>query len=286
MTSEAKTLEDLLDELSELRQQLELLNPADRENEQDEKSLEKKVNFLSNIFSSLPEGISIMDRDMNILYVNPAMARLYGQTRSLIGRKCYQTYHGRDQRCPICPCADTLRTGDPCDEIIPLRGPEGEIKGWHHISSFLFLNPDTDQAYGVIEYVRDITKEKLIEDALRESEEKYRTILNTIEDGYYEVDLGGRLTFFSDSMALINGYSKEEMEGMSYRQYTDKENAQKLFQEFNRVYRTGEPSRGIYYEVITKNGEKRNLETSVSIIRDVSGKPVGFRGIARTISEL
>ena len=133
---------------------------------------------------------------------------------------------------------------------------------------------------------QEISERRQAEAALKESEEKYRTILETIEDGYYEVDLTGNLTFFNDAMARINGYSKDEMQGMNNRQYTDPENAKILYREFNRIYQTGNPSKGIYYEVITKNGEKRSLQTSVSLIRDSSGRPVGFRGISRDITEL
>ena len=73
---------------------------------------------------------------------------------------------------------------------------------------------------------------------------------------------------------------------MNNREYTDLENSRILYQAFNLVYRTQESSKGIQYDVVTKNGEKRTLETSVSLIKDSSGKPVGFRGIARDITEL
>ncbi|MDO9066341.1 MAG: PAS domain S-box protein, partial [Chloroflexota bacterium] len=76
--------------------------------------------------------------------------------------------------------------------------------------------------------VRDITERKRAEEALRESEERYRNILANIEDGYYEIDIAGNFTFFNDSLCRILGYSKEEMMGMNNRQYTDKENAKKL----------------------------------------------------------
>ncbi len=132
----------------------------------------------------------------------------------------------------------------------------------------------------------EVSERKQAEAALRESEEKYRTILETIEDGYYEVDPTGNLTFFNDAMTRINGYSRAEMQGMNYQQYTDPLNAKILFGEFNRIYRTGKPSKGIQYEMITKTGERRNLETSVSLIKDSSGKPIGFRGISRDITEL
>ena len=73
--------------------------------------------------------------------------------------------------------------------------------------------------------------------------------------------------------------------GMNNRQYTDQENAKRLFQAFNNVYRTGEPSRECDWGIIRKDGTKRYLEASVSLRNDASGKPVGFRGIVRDITE-
>ena len=131
----------------------------------------------------------------------------------------------------------------------------------------------------------DITERKRAGEALQKSEEKYRTILETIKDGYYEVDIAGNLTFLNDSMCGIFGYPKEELMGMNDRQYTDKETAKRLFQAFNKVYRTGEPHIGYDYEIIRKDGTKRYVEASVSLLKDSSGKPIGFRGILRDITE-
>ncbi|HVP78538.1 MAG TPA: PAS domain S-box protein, partial [Thermodesulfobacteriota bacterium] len=133
--------------------------------------------------------------------------------------------------------------------------------------------------------IRYAIERKHAEERLRESEEKYRTILENIEDGYYEVDLAGNLTFFNDSMCRIWGYPKEELMGMNNRQYTDRENAKRLFQAFNHVYRTGEPRRECDWGIIRKDGTTRYLEASVSLRNDASGKPMGFRGIVRDITE-
>jgi len=132
---------------------------------------------------------------------------------------------------------------------------------------------------------KEISERRRAEEALQESEEKYRTILENIENGYYEVDLAGNLTFFNDSICRIWGYAKEELMGMNDRQYTDQENAKKLFQAFNKVYRTGEPRRECDWEIIRKDGTKRCIEASVSLQKDSSGKPIGFRGIIRDITE-
>ena len=123
------------------------------------------------------------------------------------------------------------------------------------------------------------------EEALRESEEKHRTILETIEDGYYEIDLGGNFTFFNDSMCKISGYSRDELMGMNNRQYTDEVYAKKIYQTFNKVYTTGNPDEGFDWPVIRKDGMKATIEASISLRRDTEGKPIGFRGIARDISE-
>jgi PAS domain S-box-containing protein len=131
----------------------------------------------------------------------------------------------------------------------------------------------------------DVTERKNMEESLRKSEEKYRTILENIEEGYYEVDLAGNFTFFNDSVSDILGYSKDELMGMNNRQYTDKEHSEKLFKAFNNVFTTGEPSKGFDWQIIRKNGTRRYIEASVSLKKDASNKPIGFRGIIHDITE-
>ena len=131
----------------------------------------------------------------------------------------------------------------------------------------------------------DITERKRMEEALRQSEEKYRTILETIQEGYFEVDLNGNFTFFNDSMCRLTGCSKEELMGMNHRQFTNEETAKEVFQAFNKVYTTGEPSKGFDWQIIRKDGDKRYIEASISLLKDSSGKPIGFKGIIRDITE-
>jgi PAS domain S-box-containing protein len=123
------------------------------------------------------------------------------------------------------------------------------------------------------------------EEALRESEEKYRTILQSIEEGYYEVDLAGNLTFFNDSLCKHLKYSKDELMGMNNRQFTSKETVERVYKTFNSVFKTGKAATAFDWEMIAKDGSKKFVELSVSLIRDSEGQPVGFRGVARDISE-
>ena len=122
-------------------------------------------------------------------------------------------------------------------------------------------------------------------DALKESGERYRTILNSIEEFYYEVDLAGNLRFFNDAMVKFSGYSKEELIGMNNRKYMSEETAKKVYQTFNQVYRTGIPAKAFDWEFIRKDNTNRFFETSVSLMCDLKGQPIGFYGIGRDITE-
>ncbi|UCE82695.1 MAG: PAS domain S-box protein [Deltaproteobacteria bacterium] len=131
---------------------------------------------------------------------------------------------------------------------------------------------------------REIEERHRAEEELRESAEKYRTILESIEEGYFEVDLAGNFTFFNDSLCLIAGYSRDELMGMNNRDYTSPETAKEMYHIFSNIFRTGEPAKVVDYEIFRKDGDTRVLEMSASLMRDVSGRPVGFRGVARDIT--
>ncbi len=135
------------------------------------------------------------------------------------------------------------------------------------------------------ELKKEIIDRTRTEEELRKSEEKYRTIIETIQDGYYEVDMAGNLTFFNDVMCEITGYLGPELKSMSYREFMDEENASKTSEAFNRVLRTEKPNKVFDHDTTRKDGTKRNLTISISLIRDSLGQPSGFRGICRDITE-
>jgi len=132
---------------------------------------------------------------------------------------------------------------------------------------------------------RDITERERVEKALRESEERYRTIIENIEDGYYEINLAGNLTFCNPSLARILGYAQTELIGMNTKSFMDEQNAREVFLTFNSVYRSGSPAKAFGWELIRKDGTTLFVEASVSIIRNPAGDHVGLRGIIRDISD-
>lgn len=114
---------------------------------------------------------------------------------------------------------------------------------------------------------------------------KYKIIVESMAEAYFELDLSGRFTFFNRAALKMLGYTAKEMMHMSYRQYVSHETADVLFNIFNKVYRKGNPEKTIDYEVIAKDGSKKIRETSVSLIRDLTDKPIGFRCLTRDVTE-
>lgn len=153
---------------------------------------------------------------------------------------------------------------------------------WIEISSVLI---DWEGRPATLNLITDITDRKQAEEALRESEEKYRTIIEQMEDGYFEVDLAGNFTFVNDAESKILGYSRDELIGMNNRQYQDAADARQIYQLFSRLYATGEPIKAYGSEIIRKNGTKGFHEISVSLIRNAEGQPIGFRGISRDVTQ-
>jgi two-component system cell cycle sensor histidine kinase/response regulator CckA len=142
-----------------------------------------------------------------------------------------------------------------------------------------------DNPVGFRGVARDVTQRRLAEETLRQSEEKYRTILENIEDGYFEVDLRGNLTFFNDSFARIWGYPKDELLGMHNSKYTSQETVEKVYKIFQQIYLTGNPAQISDYEIFRKDKSARILEIYASLMKNSQAEPVGFRGIARDITE-
>lgn len=165
------------------------------------------------------------------------------------------------------------------------RGQVAGFLGFGYTGERPWSREEIDLVRTFAEVLGSVLERRRAEAELRASEERYREILESIEDGYYEVDLAGNFTFFNHVVSRTLGYSPEELRGMNYRQYTDPENAAKLFQAFHQVFLTGEPIKGFAWEVVCRDGRRRFVEASVSLIRDPAGCPVGFRGIVRDITD-
>jgi PAS domain S-box-containing protein len=119
---------------------------------------------------------------------------------------------------------------------------------------------------------------------LRESEEKYRRILEEINDAFFEVDLKGRVTFCNQAFCRLLGRENDQIMGLGYRDYVDPEDVPRTVAIFARVFETGNPEKGVEYVLTRRVGPPLQVETSVALIKDSRGHPTGFRGIVRDVS--
>lgn len=174
-----------------------------------EDALRESQQFLSDIFSSILDGISVLDADLNILQVNPVMEKWYPHSLPLEGKKCYQAYHVRDKPCKACPTRKTLKSHKSEKAIVPLTGSKGEVNGWMELHSFPYVDSKTGKIKGVIEYVRDITEQKAANEALRDSEEKFRTLADQSPNMIF-INRAGRIVYCNGKCEEVMGYSKNE----------------------------------------------------------------------------
>ncbi len=132
----------------------------------------------------------------------------------------------------------------------------------------------------------EVADRRAAESQLRRSEEKYRSILEQMEEAYFETDLQGRCTLVNPSLLRNLGVTAEQVLGRSFRHLVHPDEVRRVVEVFGEVARSGRSMLG--FEVRYRN---RRLDTtaraemSVSLVRDAAGAPAGFRGVVRDIEE-
>ena len=156
------------------------------------------------IFDSANDAIILMDRNLIIDCNKRALELFRGTREQIIGHITTEFWpeRQRDGLTTLQHSIDNIKaalSGDKKSHEVTHKRLDGTLV-------------DTDVTLNVFELngkkylqaiIRDITEKKATEEALRQSEERYRTVLEDIEDGYYEVDIAGNFTFFNDSVCQI-----------------------------------------------------------------------------------
>ncbi|MDD5474248.1 MAG: PAS domain S-box protein [Candidatus Methanoperedens sp.] len=234
--------------------------------------------FLADIFASIQDGIGIIDKDMNIIRVNPTAQRWYPHSVPFVGKKCYEAYHGRNKPCEVCPALKTLETGESAYEVVPKHGQGVKEVGWLEIYSFPMIDTTTGRMRGVIEYVRDITGRKRAEEALK----LFSEAVENAPDGVQITDMEGHIIYSNKSVEEIYGFSPEELKGKHVNEMNqDPEFASKVI--LPAIKETGRWSGELM--VRHKNGKIFPILLTTSIVKNSHVEPIAMVGIIHDITK-
>jgi PAS domain S-box-containing protein len=250
---------------------------------QAEEELRESEEKYRTLFEATADGIVIADVEtQQFQYANPALCRMLGYTEEELRTMDVAAIHPKEDLQHIVAEFEAQARGDKTlAPDIPCLRKDGTIV----YSDINTVSITVDGRKCNAGFFRDITERKQAEETLRRSEERYRTILEDIEDSYFEVDLAGNLTFVNDATCHNLGYSREELIGINFRSFTNEENVKSVYQVYNEVFLTGKPNKGFSWKFVRKNGSEGFADASVSALRDREGKIIGFRGIGRDMTE-
>ncbi len=243
---------------------------------------EKKKNetLLSEILNAVVDGLSLLDQNLNIVRANTWIERMYKQHGPLVGKKCYNVYQDRATPCPWCPSLRALKTGIPHREIVPYPS-ERSPKKWLELSAYPARNTSGDIT-GVVEYVRDITREKKLRERLVESEKKYRGFFENLDVCAYRTTNDGRILDINPAGLRLLGYTREEVRQLRVSDiYEYPVERQRFINDIEK--------RGAVYDypvrLRRKDGSIRSCHVTAVLIRDQNGHSIGQQGIIRDITE-
>lgn len=239
------------------------------------KETEEKYRF---VVEHAAEAI-LVAQDGLIKFVNPRCVEISGYSKQeLLSMSFSDLIHPEDRELVVAHHLQRMQGDDaPRSRTFRVFDKSGNVK-WVENLSVPIMWKGKRASLGM---VIDVTDRRKAEETLRQSEEKYRKILETIADGYYEVDLDGTLTLINDSLCEIMGYQREELQGMNFRRLVEEEEARRVFEAFHEVFSTGRANPAFTYEVVKKDGTKRHVSVSISAMRDSIGHRCGFSGTFR-----
>ncbi|MFZ0132242.1 MAG: PAS domain S-box protein [Desulfobacterales bacterium] len=131
----------------------------------------------------------------------------------------------------------------------------------------------------------EIERRVAAQQTLGREEEKYRNILEGMQEGYFETDLRGRLTFYNTAASRILGRPQEELAGMSFRKFVTSRTSRRILKTFTEIHRTGDQRSSIEFDIIRKDGSNRFIELSAQLKHGPDGRSCGYRGIGRDVTE-
>ena len=244
-------------------------------------------------FIHIPDGIVILNRNMEIVQANPAFRKLIS-TSQVTGEKFYNVL--RCTRRPTCEHYSLFQRCVYDNGQLPRYPYTVECYnanlGKHlelTVNTYRFSEPDSS---GFVFVVRDVTERKKAERAIAESEKRYSLVAENASDIIWTTDLDLKITYISPSVKTVRGFTPEEMIGMSVEDSLTPESAEfvkGVLRDQLVIERSGKGKTGRYLnmeiEAFRKNGSRVWLEVRVSFLKDAKNAPSGVLGVSRDITE-
>jgi PAS domain S-box-containing protein len=236
--------------------------------------LKKELERLRVVTDGIDEIIYVIDPDTyEILFANKKTKELFG--KKTIGKKCYEVFQNLNRPCPS--CTNNHLFGENLEKT-HIRGLQNQRnKRWYKC-----VNKAIKQSGG--KYVQfgiaiDVTEQKEMEEALRESEQLFRSVVDNSHDCILIIDDNFRIIYANDEAIRLSGYSKEEIIGQDFRKFLDENSKAMVEERYMRRQRRESVPPQYNFKIVRKDGEKRDVEIKSTAIRDKHGK-------TRTIAQL
>lgn len=243
-----------------------------------EEELFKEKNRLQSILEVMESFVTIRDSDYTIIYQNDSVTRLLGDH---IGEKCYTIYERNDSICEGCPAELAFKDGKSHISEREVMLPSGEIIYLENIA-----NPMRDangKIFACLEVSTDVTERKKAADALRESEERYRTLVEGAGETIATVNKDGEFLFMNRTGTKRFGIGPEGYKGITMWDLFPKKNADNQVEDVRKVIET---KQGLNKFTVTEiRGKQRWYNTTIEPLRDASGKVIAAMVLGRDITE-
>ena len=265
----------------ELEQRVRELEEKSLEHTQVEEALKSERDKLMALLDGLSRtsiGVDIVSNDYEVLQQNQTLIDRFGD---IVGKKCYKEYMALDEPCSFCPMVKALENKRL--ERAEVRGADGRD---YEILAAPLTNPDgtIDKA---IEVVQDISERKRTEEALRESENKYRRLAENSPDMIYRMSLpDGKYEYVSPASTTILGYPPEEWyeNPLLIREIIHSDWHLYFKDQWDRLLKGDVPP--MYeYQIVHKNGGVRWINQRNVLVKGEDGRPVAIEGILTNITE-
>lgn len=248
-----------------------------------EKALQKSERRFRMLVETMNEGLTVLDNKGIVTYVNNKMAQMLGYSiAELIGHSSAEFFDEENRAILREQLARRLQGVDSATYEIAFTGRDG--KKIPVIAAVTALRDENGQYVGSFGVVNDITERKRAERALKESEERYRLLVETVNDGFGVVDETGVFTYVNERFCEILGYTKHEVIGRSSADFHDGP-GRKVHSEQLETWRRGEKS--VYETVwVGKDGRRIPVLLSARPIFDQDGTFKGTLAVGTDISLL